>query len=70
MVGVSIGDKIRIARAAKRMSQGDLAAKADCSRVTIMKIENGHTKNMSVKTAMKIADALGLSVDFLLCSER
>lgn len=65
-----VGDKIRIARAAKRISQGELAQMVGCSRVSIMKIENGYTKNMKVKTAMAIADALGISLEFLLYDKR
>ena len=61
-----IGDKMRIARAAMRMSQDELAKMVGCSRVTIMKIENGYTKNMKIKTAMSIAEALGVSLEFLL----
>ena len=60
------GDKIRVARAMKRITQEQLAEKAGISRVTLRKIENGQTKNMSIKTAMSIADALGLSLEFLL----
>ena len=61
-----IGDKIRVARAMKRISQEKLAEKAGISRVTLRNIENGKTKNMSVKTAMAIADALEVSLVFLL----
>ena len=60
------GDKIRVARAMKRITQEQLAEKAGISRVTLRKIENGQTKNMSIKTAMSIADALGLPLEFLL----
>lgn len=50
----------------KRISQEKLAEKAGISRVTLRNIENGKTKNMSVKTAMAIADALEVSLVFLL----
>ena len=64
-----IGARVRSARMLKCMTKVDLAEKTGISRISIAKIENGETENMSVKTAIALADALGLSLDFLLCGK-
>ena len=64
-----IGARVRSARMSKCMTKVDLAEKTGISRISIAKIENGETENMSVKTAIALADALEMSLDFLLCGK-
>ena len=63
------GKRIADARKSKNMTQIELAEKAGISRYTLMKIENGQSPNVSAVIILKIAMALGVSTDFLLCAE-
>ena len=60
-----IGNRIKETREAQNMTQSDLAEKVGISRVSLSRIETGETLNPSVSTAIRIADALGVSMDFL-----
>ena len=61
----SLGERIRIARTTKKLTQERLAEKIGVSTNFISQIERGISK-MSVKSIVLIADALGTSVDSLL----
>lgn len=65
-----MGERVRHARILKGMTKVELAEITGISRISIAKIENGETENMSVKTAIALADALEMSLDFLLCGKR
>jgi len=52
-------------RTAKHLSQGKLAKAVGVSRQQINRIENNQQQG-STKTLKKMADVLGVSVDFLL----
>ena len=47
------------------MTSGGLAAKVGTSRVTISRLENGTKPRVSFEVVTRIADALGVSLDFL-----
>lgn len=55
----AIGDNIRAARKAKRLSQERLAELAGMDRQAINRIEQGHQSAM-VDSLIRIADALGV----------
>lgn len=59
-----LGGRIRKERQAKGITQEQLAEKVDISVNFMSLIENG--RNMSVETLVKIANALGVTVDYLL----
>lgn len=59
-----LGARIRRERQTRGITQERLAEKADISLNFMSLIENG--RNMSVETLVKIAIALGVSVDYLL----
>ncbi len=59
-----LGEKIRTTRLSCGLTQEKLAEMVDISTNFMSLIENG--RNMSVETLVKIADALGVSVDYLL----
>lgn len=58
-----MGYRIKEFREALKMTQEELAKKSGVSRGTISAIENGHAKETTTKTLVKIARALGTSVD-------
>jgi transcriptional regulator with XRE-family HTH domain len=62
---MTLGDKITMLRKQKNLSQGDLADKVSVSRDAIGKYERGDIMPTADK-AKKMADALGVSLDFLM----
>lgn len=67
MTETRIGLRVAIAREALKMTQEELAEKAELSRVTINKIENGRTNDMSTRTLLRLAKALQVDASYLLC---
>ncbi len=62
------GDRIREIRERKNMTQDQLAEKAKLSKGFLSDVEN-NKKNISSQFLLKIANALGASVDYLLKGE-
>lgn len=60
----NLGSRIRKERQNRGITQEQLAEKVDISINFMSLIENG--RNMSVETLVKISEALGVSVDYLL----
>ena len=60
-----MGYKIKEMRENLRMSQEELSRKSGVSRTTISALENDIEKTTSTKTLLKIAQALGTTVDQL-----
>lgn len=58
-----MGYKIKEVREARGLSQEELAARSGVSRVTISGLENGIERATTTKTLVKIARALGVTVD-------
>jgi transcriptional regulator with XRE-family HTH domain len=58
-----MGFRIKEIREARNMSQEELARKSGVSRVTISGIENGATRATTTTTLIKLASALGVTVD-------
>lgn len=58
-----MGYRIKELRESLRMTQEELAHKSGVSRGTISALENGSFKETTTKTLVKIARALGTSVD-------
>lgn len=58
-----MGYRIKEVREEKRMTQEELSEKSGVSRGTISALENGSMRNTSSKTLVKIASALGVTVD-------
>ena len=63
---VAMGDNIRKYRHLSNMYQADLAEKCDCSISHIGQIERART-TPSLEMIVKIANALSVTVDQLLC---
>lgn len=64
-----MGYKIKEVRESLRMTQEELSAKSGISRTTISALENGTQRATSTKTLLKIAKALGKSVDQIFFNE-
>ncbi len=62
------GDRIKEIREKKGMTQEQLAEKAKLSKGFLSDVEN-NKKNISSQFLLKIANALGASVDYLLLGE-
>lgn len=58
-----MGYKIRDIREQKKMSQEELSQKSGVSRTTISNLENNIDKTAMTSTLVKIANALGVTVD-------
>lgn len=57
-----LGQKLREARKARHLSQGELAASLGMSRATISAIENGTVGEIGVRKLMALGTALGLEL--------
>lgn len=64
-----MGYKVREARKAANMTQDELSKKSGVSRGTICAIERGDTYGTTSKTLLKIARALGTTVDKIFFEE-
>jgi transcriptional regulator with XRE-family HTH domain len=64
----SVGERLRQIREALGWTQDDLAQKASISKGFLSDVENDK-RNISAENALKIADALGASLDYLLKGE-
>lgn len=62
----TIGEKIKIWRAKKSLTQDALAKKADIPYSTIAKIESDVITKPSIQTVQKIAAGLEVSLDDLM----
>lgn len=60
-----MGYRIRELREERGMTQTELAEKSNVTRATIWKLETGKDEITTTKTLMKIAEALGVSVNDL-----
>ena len=63
---IKIGQRIRQARKEKGWQQSELAYRAGLNNSYISHIETGQTK-LALPTLVKIANALAVSIDELLC---
>ncbi len=61
-----IGQNIKKLRKQHKLSQEDLAKKADITYSTLIKIESGANENPTIKTLKKIADVFNVKIDDLI----
>lgn len=62
-----LSENIKKLRKKKGLSQDKLAKLADVTHTTLVKLESGANDNPTIKTPMKIAKALDVSIDKLIC---
>jgi len=60
-----LGRRIAARRTLQGWTQKKLAARAAVTQVTIARLEIGQTPRVSLETIVAIAEALGVSVDYL-----
>jgi transcriptional regulator with XRE-family HTH domain len=63
------GDRIREAREGRGLTQDELARAATVSKGFLSDVEN-NKRNISVEYALRIADTLGISLDYLMRGEQ
>ncbi len=61
-----LAQTIKELRKKHKISQEELAKKAGITYSTLIKIESGANDNPTIKTMKKIADALDVSLDYLV----
>ncbi len=64
-----MGYRIKEVREARGMTQETLAAQSGVSRGTIVALESGEAKTTTTKTLVKIAGALGTTIDDIFFAE-
>lgn len=65
-----VGERIKSARLLLGMTQKELAEIAGISRTSLNRIENKKVPKMKASTAVQIARALNVPMDFLFYDER
>jgi transcriptional regulator with XRE-family HTH domain len=69
--GIDMGEPTRLGRRVKmlreraQLTQHELARRSGVSRSTIAGLETGDRPSLTLENAMKLADALGVSLDLL-----
>ena len=64
-VGETIASRVKELRAQRQLSLQQLAERAGCTKSHIWDIERGHAINPTINMAVGIANALGVSLDYL-----
>ena len=62
---MAAGSRIREKRLELGLSQTDLGIRAQMSTATVSRIELDNLSNITIKTIIKLADALGCGMDWL-----
>lgn len=62
----TMGDRIRVLRQAKGLSQADLAERLKVTHGAVSQWENGGTKNIKLHTFLSLCDELGTDPQFLI----
>lgn len=66
MITSKLGKQVLLLRRDKRMSQQELAERAGLSANTIARLERGNIQKIYSDHLDRLADALGVSTDYLL----
>lgn len=62
----TLGSRVKSTRETRETSQGALARSAGISQAALSRIESGKAAHVEARTVAKLADALGVTTDFLL----
>ena len=60
-----LGRRLKMFRERRGMTQEELAARSGVARGTIANLETGVRSGLQIENAVKLADALGVSLDLL-----
>jgi transcriptional regulator with XRE-family HTH domain len=61
-----LGDRVRAVRAARNMSQAELARRVGISKNAMNQIEQGHSPNPRANVIRRLAEVLMIPADYLL----
>jgi len=64
--GNTLGDVLRVQRGKLNMNQRQLARASGITPATISRLESGQVKELKSEALKKLADALNITVDFLV----
>lgn len=64
-IAVNIGERITALRAQRKLSLQEVADRAGISKSHVWDLEQGNARNPTIDTAVRIASALGVSLDYL-----
>lgn len=62
----TLADRVRVKREERGLNQADLAKKSGITQATISRIESGEVTQPKSENLLKLAQALGVTVDFLV----
>ena len=62
---MTFGQRLRQFRELAKMSQSELARRANIPQPVVSDVENGRQKSVNLETARRIARALGVTLDLL-----
>jgi transcriptional regulator with XRE-family HTH domain len=65
IAGPAIGRRLHRARTSAGLTQQDLASRAGVEQVTISRYEGGRVESPTVPNVVRLADALGVSIEWL-----
>jgi len=63
---MSLGDRVMRLREKLRINQKQLAEASSITQATISRIESGHVKELRSQALRRLAEALGVTVDYLV----
>lgn len=63
-----MGYRVKEVREQKMMTQEELSVRSGVSRTTIIAIESGEAKNVMASTLLKLAEAMGVTVQDIFFS--
>lgn len=64
-VGRTIGERLALLRSQHGLSLQEVADRVGCTKSHIWELEQGRSRNPTINTAVGIANALGVSLDYL-----
>lgn len=65
-IAASIGARIMTIRSQRQLSLQEVADRAGISKSHVWELEQGRARNPTIDTAVRIASALGVSLDYLI----
>jgi transcriptional regulator with XRE-family HTH domain len=64
-IGETISVRIKALRSQRQLSLQELADRAGCTKTHIWELEQGRSRNPTIEMAVSVANALGVSLEYL-----
>jgi transcriptional regulator with XRE-family HTH domain len=61
----TVGERLKVARERRGLSQRELARQAKCDHAVVARLESGERASLSLLTARRFAEILGVTTDYL-----